>query len=104
MLINGNINKVVSEGLTVQKILRVFRSSKMITRVKKVVVREDCMLQDALCIYKSPNFNVAKPIEVEILGSEVVDLGSPRKQFFGRLIEGLAKNDARSHYCSLYYA
>ena len=46
------------------------------------------MLQDALCIYKSPNFNVAKPIKVKIIGSDVVDLGDP-----GRLIEGLAKNE-----------
>ena len=95
-LLNGNVHKVVSvclEGLTIRTILRVFRSSKMLTRVKKVVVREDCMLQDALSLYKAPNFNVAKPIEIEIIGSQVVDLGGPRKQFFGRLLEGLAKNE-----------
>ena len=55
----------------------------MMTKVKKVSVREDCMLQDALCLYKSPTFNVAKPIEIEIIGSQVIDLGGPRKQFFG---------------------
>ena len=48
-----------------------------------MVVREDCMLQDALSLYKAPIFNVAKPIAIEIIGSQVVDLGGPRKQFFG---------------------
>ena len=40
-LLMTQVVSVCLEGLTVQKILRVFRSSKMITRVKKVIVRED---------------------------------------------------------------
>ena len=60
---------------------------------ENVSVCEDCMLQDALCLYKSLSFSVAKPTEIEMIGSQVIDLGGPRKQFFGRFMEGFAKNE-----------
>ena len=94
-LLNGNVHKVISvclEGLTVKKILRVFKSARMFTRVKKVVVRENALIQDALTLYKSPTFSVGKPIEVEFVGSQVIDLGGLRRQFFCQLLEGLANN------------
>ena len=94
-LLNGNMHKVISvclEGLTIATILKVFKSVKMLTKVKKVAVRADELVQDALSIYKHAAFNVAKPLEIEIIGSQVVDLGGPRKQFFCELLDGLAKN------------
>jgi hypothetical protein len=68
----------------------VFKSART---VKKVYVHSDSMLRDALCVYKSSTLNVAKPIEVEIIGSEAVDLGGPRRQIFNTLFEGLARNE-----------
>ena len=44
-------------------------------------------------MYKSSTFDVGRPIAVEILGSEALDIGGPRRQFFNIVIEGLAKNE-----------
>ena len=95
-LLNGSLHKVISvclKGLTPSVILRVFKSSRMLTRVRKVFIDPDNILRDALCLYKSSNFDIAKPIEVELIGSEAIDLGGPRRQFFNTLLEGLAKNE-----------
>ena len=47
-------------------------------------------MRDAL---SSSAFDVGRPVEVELLGSEALDLGGPRRQFFNIVIEGLAKNE-----------
>ena len=95
-LLHGNVHKVISvclKGLNTSTIIRVFKSARMLTRIKKVFVNPDSILRDALCLYKSSSFNIAKPIEVEIIGSEAVDLGGPRRQFFNTVLEGLARNE-----------
>ena len=95
-LLHGNVHKVVSvclKGLHVRNILRVFKSSRMLTRLNKVTVNSTTLLRDGLSFYKSPTLNLAKPIEVEIADSEAIDLGGPRRQFFCTLIEGLARNE-----------
>ena len=38
-----------------------------------------CQLHDALCMYKSTTFDIGRPIEVELIISEAVDLGGPRR-------------------------
>ena len=84
-LLNGNVHGVVSvclKGLSMKTILRVFMSAKMLTRIKKVVVHDHSLVRDGLCIYKSEHFNIAKPIEIEVVGSDVVDLGGPRTSIF----------------------
>ena len=65
----------------------------MLTKVKKIVVHADSLVRDGICVYKSERFNIAKPVEVEIVGSDVVDLGGPRKQFFCHILDALAKNE-----------
>ena len=95
-LANGNEYKVITlclEGLSVSKLLRLFKSSKMKTKVKKVTVSCDSIIYDALAIYKSPKFDISRPIEVELIGSQAIDLGGPRRQFFTSVLDGLAKND-----------
>lgn len=50
-LLDGNVHKVISvclEGLTVQTILRVFKSVKTTTKMKKIAVHKDSLVQDAL--------------------------------------------------------
>lgn len=48
-LLNGNVHKVVKvvsvclEGVTTRKVQHEFRSAKMITRIKKVSVRSECI-------------------------------------------------------------
>ena len=94
--LHGNIHKVISvclKGLNTSTIIRVFKSARILTRVKKVFVNPDSILRDALCLYKSSSFNIAKPIEVEIIGSEPEDLGGPRRQIFNTVLEGLARNE-----------
>ena len=81
-LLYGNIHCVISaclEGLTLKTILHVFRSAEILTKVKKIVVHADSLVRDGICIYKSEKFNIAKPVEIEIVGSDIVDLGGPRK-------------------------
>lgn len=95
-LLHGNVHKVVSvclKGLHVENILRVFKSSRMLTRLNKITVNSATLLRDGLSFYKSPTLNLAKPIEVEIADSEAIDLGGPRRQFFGTIIEGLTTNE-----------
>lgn len=56
-LLNGSMNKVISiclKGLTTSMILRVFKSSRMQTRVNKVFINPNNILRDALCLHKSP--------------------------------------------------
>ena len=55
-----------------------FKSVKMLTRVKKVV-RANSLVHDG---YRSERFDIVKPIAIKIVGSEVVDRGGPRKQVF----------------------
>ena len=59
------------------KLLRAFKHVKMGTRVKRVAVDVGHILRDALSLYKSSAFDVGRPIEVELLGSEALDLGGP---------------------------
>ena len=95
-LLNGNVQKVITlclDGLSGTKLLRAFKHVKMSTRVKRVAVDVDHILRDALSFYKSSAFDVGRPVEVELLGSEALDLGGPRRQFFNIVIEGLAKNE-----------
>ena len=79
-------------GLTTSVILHVFKSVRMLAKMKKVFVNPNNILRDALCLYKSSSFDIAKPIEVELIGSKAIDLGGPRRQFFTTVLEGLANN------------
>ena len=84
-LFNGNIQKVITlclEGFTTSTLLRVFKHSKMGTRVKRLAVDVNQVLHDALSFYKSSTFDVGRPMEVELVGSEALDLGGPRRHFF----------------------
>ena len=95
-LINGNIRKVITiclEGLTTATLLRLFKHVRMGTRVRRVAVDSSHILHNALSFNKSSTFDVGRPIAVEILGSEALDLGGPRRQFFNIVSEGLAKNE-----------
>lgn len=90
----GKIERVVSVCLDVnaKSLLRVFKFAQMKTRVKRVAVNTDRVFLDALALYKTSALDVGRPIEVELIGSEAVDLGGPRRQFFNILIEGLKQN------------
>ena len=98
-LLNGSLHKGISvclkglKGLTPSVILHVFKLSRMLTRMRKVFINPDNILWDTLCLYKSSNFDIAKPIVVELIGSEAIDLGGPRRQFFNTVLKGLAKNE-----------
>ena len=75
-LLNGSLHKVISsvclKGLTPSVILHVFKSSRELTRVRKVFIDPDNILRDALCLYMSPNFDISKPIEVDLIGLEAI--------------------------------
>ena len=67
------------------KLLRAFKHARMGTRMKRVTVDIDHVLRDGLSFHKSSTFDVSRPIEVELVGSEAMDLGGPRRQFFNTL-------------------
>ena len=58
----------------------------------RVTVNADTVLRDALGLYKNSSFEIDRPLEVEFVGSEAVDLGGPRRQFFNVLIDGIKDN------------
>lgn len=70
-------------SLVFASVKTIFKSVKMLSRVKKVVMHEHALVQDAVNVYKSPTISAAKPTEIKIVGSQVVDLG---EQFFCQLI------------------
>ena len=93
-LLNQNVEKVVSVclHLNAKTLLRVFKSAKLKTSVKRVAVHTGTVFRDALSLYKNQSFDIGRPVEVEFVGSEAVDLGGPRRQFFNVLIDGIKEN------------
>ena len=78
-------------------LVRVFKFSKMKTRVKKVTVNPNTILQDALTLYKGASDDIiGRPMEIEFVESEVVDLGGPWRQFFNTVLMASRK----AIYCS----
>ena len=79
--------------MNTKALLRVLKFARMKARVKRVIVNADTILRDALGLYKNnTSFDIDGPLEVEFVGSEVVDLGGPRRQFFNVLIDGIKEN------------
>ena len=83
-MLNGKVEQVVSVCLDMntKALLRVLKFARMKTRVKRVTVNADTVLRDALGLYKYSSLDIDRPLEVEFVGSEAVDLGRPRRQFF----------------------
>ena len=94
-LLNGKVERVVSVCLDMnpKTLVRVFKFAKMKTRVKKVAVNSNTLLRDALALYKTASDDlIGRPLEIEFIGSEAVDLGGPRRQFFNTVIDGIKES------------
>ena len=93
-MLNGKVEQVVSVCLDMNTtaLLRVLKFARMKTRVKRVTVNADTILRDALGLYKNTSFDIDRPLEVEFVGSKVVDLGGPQRQIFNVLIDGIKEN------------
>ena len=51
------------------------------------------LLQQLMCIYKSPKFDMKKPLNVNFVGEQGADVGGPMKEFFHEAMSALSKVD-----------
>lgn len=70
------------------------RLAKQLTGpVIRVTVDENAVLLDALPIYKSTKFDPASPLTVQFQNQPAVDVGGPKREFYTRLFDDVAKAD-----------
>jgi hypothetical protein len=57
-----------------------------------ILIRRHHEFEDAMKWYQRPDFDVSKAIKVNFPGEMMMDLGGPRRDFFEKLIGGLANS------------
>jgi hypothetical protein len=57
-----------------------------------ILIRRHHVFEDAMKWYQRPDFDVSKVIKVNFPGEMMMDLGGPRRDFFEKLIGGLANS------------
>lgn len=70
------------------------RLAKQLTGpVIRVTVDDNKVILDALPIYKSPTFDPVCPVTVQFQNQPAVDVGGPKREFYTRLFDNIAKAD-----------
>ena len=70
------------------------RLAKQLTGpVIRITVDENTVILDALPIYKSAKFDPASPVIVQFQNQPAVDVGGPKREFYTRLFDDIAKAD-----------
>ena len=70
------------------------RLAKQLTGpVIRITIDENTVILDALPIYKSAKFDPTSPVTVQFQNQPAVDVGGPKREFYTRLFEDIAKAD-----------